>query len=704
MLKLEKLDLYNWCNFVGSKSISFSDGFNVINGKNGGGKTSIVNAISILLLNRYEGNFEGFINNESTEASAELKFQINSDTYISQLKLKKGKGVASERCLLKNGTEIANGENCAKELDKVLPSFLTSYSMFYRQSNNDKVTECTDSERRDLLSQLVSIDYSEKIEQFITPNIDKLKLDITELEKVIFSLENKTYSYSDKKPVDEPVADSIIRDLEAKIKLWEENNKNIEKQQKLKSDIEAAENDIEVSKTKYDSENIRKQKEQQIETINKSLEEQLEGISKEKEKIKTESKARLQSFLDTKKDLEEKLSAIATDNTVLEDFDYFQLQADLTKLNQNIASLKTKQSMAIKNIESLKNGVCPVCGNNCEHKLQDFQNEKDEIEKSLKSESLKLTDTLKAQEEYEKAKKEKDKNELQKVQLSSEISKMDNNIANEKTNTVNAYENLKSKEKLIEDNKQKELATLEENVAKQLETAKELLTQKIKYLNDLQLQFNAIEILSDTVDCRQQLQEAKNKNLEIEKVKAYNRAVDEQNALIKKQEEEEAKQLETSRKQMIDLKNSLADYNLAFEIMNKTYPTWKLERSLKDIENKTNSFIEDIYKPLYIQFVANKNSLKMTYGNGLRELPIKRLSGAEKQIVNLAVENVFNQQQQLSCLVLDESDSAMDTNNKNAFFTMLLSLKDYYEQILVITHSSEVKDKLQVEGANTILL
>lgn len=94
----------------------------------------------------------------------------------------------------------------------------------------------------------------------------------------------------------------------------------------------------------------------------------------------------------------------------------------------------------------------------------------------------------------------------------------------------------------------------------------------------------------------------------------------------------------------------------------------------------------------------------MIYGDGDRELPIKRLSGAEKQIVNLAVENVFNQQQNLSCIILDECDSAMDKTNKETFFSTLLSLKDYYEQIIVITHSEDVKNKLLIEGCNTILL
>lgn len=698
MLKLEKLNLYNWCNLKGSKTINFTDGFNVINGKNGGGKTSIVNAISILLLNRYEGNFEGFINNESEEASIELFFQVNNDDYISKLKLKKTKGVASERYLTKNGNDIASGEDCAKELNNILSSFLTSYSLFYRQSDSDKVTECTDSERRDLLTQLVSIDYSEKVAQFITPNIEKLKADITNLEKDIYALENKTYTFGEEKQVPEKHPQSEIDDFKAKVKLWEDNNKNIAKQSSLKTSIETATADYEATKTKYDANAILQTKESQLKAINESTESQISQIEASRSTAKAESKARMQGLLDSINDLKNRLASLQVSQN-LPDFEYSRI----TDANQNLAALRTKQDINSKNIKSLESGVCPVCGSNCEHKLKDFQDEEASLKQQFEAVKAEVAKLQEEQKAWELAKKENDNAILQKTQVEGELAKAEANVDNEKSNIINLLQNLKEKEELVKNNLQKEISSIEEAAKLQLETSKELIEQKAKYLNELQTQFNEIEIV-DVPDCREQLAKLESDNAEVDKIISYNKAIKEQNETLKKQQEQDAESLKAFSAKMVDLKNSLADYNTSAEIMNKTYPTWKLERSLKDIENKTNIFIEDVYKPLYIKFTANKNSLKMFYGNGLRDLPVKRLSGAEKQIVNLAVENVFNQQQGLSCLILDESDSAMDKDNKETFFSTLLALQDYYEQILVITHSADIKDKLQVEGANIILL
>lgn len=698
MLFLKELKLKNWCNLTTEKTINFEKGFNVINGKNGSGKTSIVNAISILLLNRYDGNWESFINNNKDEASIILKFNLDNDEYESSVFLtKKGKTVNSVRKLTRNTVDIASGEDCEKELNKILPSFLTSYSLIYRQSSDDKVTDCSDSERRDLLTQLVALDYSEKVNQFITPNINSITEKIIQLEKEKFALENKTYTFGELKEVREKHNQNEIDKLKSLTKDFEINEQN----KKLKSQLEikksSLQSDLLKLKEEYSVDNLQKEKDKEISSYKTLIQFTPTDYEKEINEYKESTKEDLSSTIKALVDITKRFKDIR-----LKDFEEF----DNSKLDNTISelsSLETQKNILERNIKSLEKGVCPVCGNNCTHKLEEVKTEFTNI-----SNQIGILYSTKNQLESEKQKvdnikKENENNLKLKNNLQLDIKELENQIENKKQEIQNHVNELKNERDTKVKSYEDKITSIEKLYTEKINSANTIISNKEKELSSVLNEFDSINIF-EIKDCREELNKLEKENNEIDQVISYNKAIESQNELTKKQQKSDKNNLEKLTNDLINLKNSLADYKLAFEIMTKTYPTWKLEKDITEIENKTNLFIEEIYKPLYIKFVANKNSLKMTYGKGERGLSIKRLSGAEKQIVNLAVENVFNQQQNLSCIILDECDSAMDKDNKETFFNTLLSLSDYYEQILVITHSDEIKNKLQVEGCNIILL
>lgn len=698
MLFLKELKLKNWCNLISEKTINFEKGFNVINGKNGSGKTSIVNALSILLLNRYDGNWESFINNNKDEASIILTFNLENDEYISSVFLtKKGKTVNSVRKLTKNNIDIASGEDCEKELNKILPSFLISYSLIYRQSSDDKITDCSDSERRDLLTQLVALDYSEKVNQFITPNINSITEKINQLEKEKYSLENKTYSFGELKEIKEKHPKKEIEKLQNLVKDFELNEQN----KKLKNQLEAKKNNLQNDllkiKEEYSVENLQKKRDKEIKAYKTLIQFTPSNYEKEINEYKESTKDDLTSTIKALVDITKRYN-----NIQLEDFEDFD-NSRLDKVISELSSLKTQKNILDKNIKSLEKGVCPVCGNNCTHKLEEVKNELTNI-----SNQIEILYSIKNSLENEKQKiediKKKNGESLElKNRLQIDIKELEKQIETQKQEIQNHVNELKnerdSKIKSYED----KIMSIENVYNEKIKSANTIISNKEDELKSILNEVDSITIY-EIEDCREKLSNLEKENSEIDQLISYNKAIESQNELTKKQQETDKTNLESLTKTLIDLKNSLADYKLASEIMTKTYPAWKLEKDITEIENKTNLFIEEIYKPLYIKFSANKNSLKMTYGKGERCLTTKRLSGAEKQIVNLAVENVFNQQQNLSCIILDECDSAMDKDNKEIFFDTLLSLSDYYEQILVITHSEEVKNKLQVESCNIVLL
>lgn len=698
MLFLKELKLKNWCNLTTEKTINFEKGFNVINGKNGSGKTSIVNAISILLLNRYDGNWESFINNNKDEASIILTFNVDNDEYTSSVFLtKKGKTVSSVRKLTKNNIDIASGEDCEKELNKILPSFLTSYSLIYRQSSDDKVTDCSDSERRDLLTQLVALDYSEKVNQFITPNINSITEKINQLEKEKYSLENKTYSFGELKEVKEKHSEKEIEKLQNLVKDFELNEQN----KKLKNQLEIKKNNLqnELLKIKedYSIENLQKEKSKEIESYRTLIQFTPTDYEREINEYKESTKEDLASTIKALVDITKRFNSIQLLN--FEDFD----NSKLDKVISELSSLETQKSILGKNIRSLEKGICPICGNNCTHKLAEVKTEFANISNQISTLYSTKNSLEIEKQKIEDIKKKNEENIRLQNNLQLDIKDLENQIEAKKQEIQNHVNELKNERESKVRSYENKIISTESLYNEKINSANTIISNKEDELKSILNEFDSINIY-EIEDCRDELNRLEKENNEIDQTISYNKAIESQNELTKKQQETDKVNLESLTKTLIDLKNSLADYKLASEIMTKTYPTWKLEKDITEIENKTNLFIEEIYKPLYIKFSANKNSLKMTYGNGERELTTKRLSGAEKQIVNLAVENVFNQQQNLSCIILDECDSAMDKNNKEMFFDTLLSLSDYYEQILVITHSNEVKNKLQVEGCNIILL
>lgn len=698
MLFLKKLELNNWCNLTTEKTIEFEKGFNVINGKNGSGKSSIVNAISILLLNKYEGNWESFINNNKTEASIILYFTLDNDEYISKLFLtKKGKSVNSARFLVKNGVDIASGEDCEKELNKILPAFLTSYSLIYRQGETNKVTECSDSERRDLLTQLVALDYTDKVNQFITPNINSINETLLQKEKEKFSLENKTYNFGELKFVKEKHSQQLIDDLKDKVAKYVKNEQLMVQKFQIEDKKINLQNKLLKLKTDYSIDKLNSEKDKEISLYKTQIANLPIECEKEISSYKESTKDFLTNLVKNLTESKLKISQIQIKDFV--DFD----DTELKIINNHVVTLNTQKNILKENIKSLENGICPICGNNCTHKLSEVKKDLVNISDQLKTLIEQRSELEKEKIRIDTLKKENEESNLLKNKLQLEIVDLENKIDTKKIEIRNHITNLKSENEFKVKNLSEKIESTKKLYEEKILAINNLIKDKEKELINIQNEYDSI-VVEDLKDYKPELEKLELENKEIDNIIAYNKAIETQNELMRKQQIEDSVNLENIKNTIVDLQKSLTDYKLASEILTKTYPTWKLEKDIKDIENRTNLFVENIYKPLYIRFIANKNSLKMLYGEGERELNIKRLSGAEKQIVNLAVENVFNQQQSLSCIILDECDSAMDKDNKETFFSTLLSLSDCYEQILVITHSNEIKSKLQTEGCNLILI
>ena len=198
---IKNLKLENIGVFKGKREFNFTKGSNLILGENGHGKSTLLEVISLLLINEYNGNLESLINNSCDNANAELEFDHNNKSYRNTIELSKKKSTTSKKELYENNELVASGEEVEKYLNNILPKELVNHSLFVKQKG-DKVTSVSDSDRREILAQLCELDYTRKIKEIIDPQIDFLKCEINTKEKEEYALENKSYNFGQEKTIE----------------------------------------------------------------------------------------------------------------------------------------------------------------------------------------------------------------------------------------------------------------------------------------------------------------------------------------------------------------------------------------------------------------------------------------------------------------------------------------------------------------------
>ena len=198
MLELKNITLENFGIIKEKRTFSFKPGMNIIQAPNGKGKSSVTQAIEMLLANSYEGAYEDYINDTSTFFKACLDFAINSTPYTISLHCKKSKNtLTTEKVLSSNDKELASGEEATTYISTLLDPTLTRYSLISKQENKDNIVTCKDIERMDIFKKFKDISLEKDINRLIVPIIDGIKNQIVEVDKEIYRLNHIQYDYQE---------------------------------------------------------------------------------------------------------------------------------------------------------------------------------------------------------------------------------------------------------------------------------------------------------------------------------------------------------------------------------------------------------------------------------------------------------------------------------------------------------------------------
>lgn len=387
MLKLIKLSLKGFACFKNKTEFLYENGINIIRAENGSGKTTQINAISILLLSEYEGSFADYMNRECNEFTISLEFMLNGKHLFETLTCKKGKSYTTTRNLKDiDGNDVANGEGVKEWLNERLTVSTSKYALFVRQNSDMDIIHCSDSERRDLFKKIQDLDYTKEIKTLIEPKIEQTKEKIIENDKEIFALENKTYNTKDfvELPFTEDeykLKKSQMDKLIAEKSLIEEKNSQLNDLKERKNKLESEINSIKISsdskKSKidelksfdFDTEKEKIEKEftnKKLESENKikSLEEQKENLDKDINEKSLNLECEIKKIEDEGNELVKEIDSIRL--TKLIKFDEESLtkaRNDLVKLKKNLEYTENEIKENEKNLSIIKSGKCPYRNN-----------------------------------------------------------------------------------------------------------------------------------------------------------------------------------------------------------------------------------------------------------------------------------------------------------------------------------------------------
>jgi DNA repair exonuclease SbcCD ATPase subunit len=801
MLELKKLVMENFGPIEGQKEILFTPGINILNASNGKGKSNTNFAIEMLLLDNHEDAYDQYINWNKDYFNISLLFSLNNIDYQISLKCKKGKNQTTSDKVLKlidTDKELATGESVKIKLEELFTASLAKYGLSVKQKNQDNVVTIKDAERRELLKRVFEYNYNKEVKEQIETKIEIIKETIIGIDKEIYRLENLKYEPKELKELvlstedynkEKSELEKLNKDQETYLakkelrynKEKEKDNKNTLIEEKKES-IQTNTNKIDIAKgniEKIEKRNIQEEysnkkqelknilvlyqekKFEELETIKKSYEEKEKDINsnlKETEKQISEivllkiapfNGEELQKHIHNKATKENELKS---KNIKLETKDF--INKEIVEIENKNIELGTELKTVCSNILSLESGICPLCGNNCTHQVEEYQNKVEEINKQIEENKNSIRDikgTIKQEleneikileedidnigkniQEQENKKKDIDdrieknnKNKELKTELQNKVNSLQTALLNEQTifeeKKKSILNEINNQEKNVQQNidslsiqEKKEIQSVQDQLVKEKEIITELednnknneisiekynkeVEEIINWLNQFDRDLVVINL--------EQLNKLRKDVEDYDTIVIENNQIKKDNELLLKQKIENDELLVTKNKDKEKLNKDKYNYEQAKVILLNEFPNYAIDMNVKDIENNMNNFIEQIYyKSLNLSLRPTKTSIKLEYGTGERMIDANRLSGAESKLVQISFTNIFNRQLDLQCLILDEPDAALDDQNKLELYSSLLEMKNVYKQMIITTHSEKMKNYLLSNGGEDINL
>jgi exonuclease SbcC len=363
---IESLVMKNFKSHRNSK-IEFNTGISIIMGRNGAGKSSILEAISFALFKQHSGRkIEQLITIGQTKMSVELEFISNGRKY--RVLRQRSKNVSKAKIEISEGglfQPLSSGDKQVTEEVQGLLEMdgdLFLNAVYVRQGEIADLVDKTPAEKKQVIGKLLGIESLEKAWKNMLPLMNQYEMKKVKLEGKLESLDGLNEEIRSKKS-EKIIINRKVQEISVKAKKIELELDAITKQnntlEESKSKFEKTVSNIEskkqiLEKLQVDHDHLEKQineirtKENEIGLIKPKLS-KLEVLNKLKELLD-----KLRTLQTNKKQINDALEKIRKFKTILEENEnffktYLKLEGEISNLDEERVAFEGSRELMRQN-------------------------------------------------------------------------------------------------------------------------------------------------------------------------------------------------------------------------------------------------------------------------------------------------------------------------------------------------------------------
>lgn len=710
MITIDKLVLNNFM-CITHADLDFSQGTNLIVGSNGQGKSAVLQAVTLCLLEEKRGDtYKEYVQLGKDHCSVSLEAHIKGEPFKINISIDR-----NSTTMDRNATYMGRSYTTPKEVSQLLESFDIQYyaDIIMSMQGGVDITDLKPAKRAEYLQKLLNFDFSDKIELVKKQQADlKEKIDFNN-NKIDFN----TKSIDDrKKEIKELIpltfTQSDIDDLNNKVALINDELEKITvrmtERDKLNSDKSTLMSTIfneqkEIDKLKHDIDLINSNQ-TMIDTLNSKINEYNEN-----NKTLQSEKAEFESSSGT---LAETVATLTTELTGLKEklataqatkVEKFNLYKEAT---QNVANKKAELNHSQKHLDMIKLGTCPECGHT-------FNAE--DTTKYTESLNNAQADVSKAESDLQTATLDYNSSDADVKSINSQISGKEAEIAKANSSITLAKSNASRVEQQISQNNSS-VSRLTEQISSyaskmtDIPAIKSEIDKKTESLKSLNSQVAVVESeLAKTSNLSNEYTEKSNELKQCQQtLTTYNNEVIQNNAIVQNNETVKnsiasmESQINECKANVESYRRQKTTYDEAINILNTVFPDWLILKTCQMLEKEMNNFVQVVFPSMAIKLYQNKRGVEFFYttdkdsGRILTKenlLNAKMASGFEKAILSIAFKVSLCSAYGLRFAFMDEIDQAGTEENSEALFRAILA-NDLFDQLFVISHKSTVREAI----------
>ncbi len=662
---ISSLKLRNFMN-IAATDLQFQQGINVLAGKNGQGKSAVLEAIAFCLLGRRRGDsWKDYIKSKTDSFLIELTIIHNNERILFKYVGEQNK-MALSRTIITTQQTYINSE-CDAFLEMNFDSEMLENVLFTMQ-DSPSIASMTSGERRAIFKKVFNTDFVEALER-LKEDQESLVFSKMSLQSEVKVLEAKQYHFPEGRI--EIVDEDQIGNLYMRLANFEQ----------LREDYIRS-----ITQAKEERSNIKKAKDKAYQGL-LAAQERLKGAEWLYKSANTDTAIKELESLE--KELADKASRFETIEA-----EYNLAKNKLSVLENPIAEkdaakkkvqdLSAHKRLLLAQIETSKKGICDECGQSCS------TNHLEELQESLIPLQAELDEAQKSFDSYKK--------------LCDEYKALDDGILIKEVLLNQAKEKVSSLQSSVTYQKERidREFLLVVKLSADVTKAKEELAERVAEYNAQEALLNSHPEISEVFPMQDKIDACKEEISALEALQQINSEKLRLTAMIKKEQQFDKDRLQELMVKLNDLEQEEKDLSMVRQIFEVTLPNYINQKACDILQAYMATFLSNTKDEFLVQLQQSRKGIDFLYKANRESdwLQAKLASGYESALLTLAFKCAVASAYKAKMLILDEPDkAATESASALLFQTITEDLKTGFEQIFIITHRNNSLEYLQENGA-----